>query len=1635
MPNVNSGTTVHNWNFAPDFPELPPNLIERPHLLQTIVEVLNGETPVLFLEGSEGDGATTTLAQFCCAYPSQSFSLFIKPASRFAYSLEYLRLALAEQFYWYVHGERLSKESLTESEFDNLKIKVLGKERGRTLYFVIDGLHQIPVEDRRVIRSIFTDLLPTGVGRCRLIVTGQQSSLSEYLHPSVKSKPYQLLKLRLEECKVFLSDTGINDVDCKKVYELCKHGSPGRMAVVRRLLMSGMSLSAILDTDPTRYLEFIKLEFDILSSLDKPQLLVVAAVAFAKMSLTLQDITALSMTEATFVQQTIVLCQFLRLTPIGQVEFISETHRIFACKQLDGLKRQALTAQLEFLQKNPRSEAALRFLPVYFETLNQQEAILELLSKEYFGDLLESTQSFSALRARAEMGANSAATLQRTHEVFKFSLQRSIFSSASAAEGSSDRIKALVAMGKSNTALALANAEATKEDRLVLLSTFARRLSERNGKVEPELLNYIAKLIQEVNFSELGDKAVKIAADVLIFDPDAAIGIIESAVKGATAAVKDYAYTELSISATMSKLQHQTKVDNKARAKITDEALQQVAHSFELMAERLDAGEIVSTISKMPAAHQVYFLRSLVSIKRRDPKVLDLVELGLDTIIRETEYTPRAKDLSELCSPFIESIENIERLRGLIARFDSQLGLVAKASHSKDLATLEMRLATGEYQFDKKIARDRIEQAYFEISDIKTPEVQLECFAIMLGALSRLDKDGELEKADGFKALIKNDLTKLLEQVLKDTADQIDTVAPALKVLAAYDSDVAFDIASRLNIQSRRDEAYQKIASVLVAQSYTPDRFSVVKTALEKISNLNHRARATLSLLGALDTNQNKINWVNHIEILRANLLHAQQLSNWDCWMLKVSVTAKYDYPIELFMERTKEASSHTESPLEESRILFRAAEALAEIEPNQAQKYYENGAQIAATTPFKTADASKLFELCISLVGRAMAPLARAGLLDEDKIVRHSHLVNQLPGILSRVRAFNEFAERMWCAKRKDLTARIVQEQLRPMLEEARLLHPSIAHQAVSIAFPSFCASHIPLALPLLDDLQNEEADNALFAAAMMHLRHLPVNEPEANGKFDHSKSDAADVTDVIQMLHVARMDSTIFELMKALVETINDKANRTRFTKQQRADWSSKLKSIVDAKLPDPNNIQHAGYKVVCMAQVYALVDTPWPMWEKLEKEAETVDSCADRGYIYVNLAGAIPTKYAHHRRRLLELALVEINKIPSPIDRLSHLQGFAQEAHANDAPGSARESLKAAMQLSMDIEDNARVSEHRRELIDIADQIDPGFADELIELVDDDPARVLLKSDARRAADFAKAKREMANARQIKDTTKCDLGTLPNAAWKNLAALEAGRLEVKSLEVMTQYVTMAGEGSLNDAYPVLSWHLANMERKFQQIQDINSHIVPVCEALLLSAELTFSILSKVSGRSFDIQEDTQSEGILVRRKSRTEAVAFIEQWLSTKAKESIKFCDSYFSTQDISFLRLCLAQAPECKVFVIASKPHLLSKSELTEEAFIKAWRAQSEQNPPETEIIALAYADNPSKHVLHDRWLLTANAGLRLGTSFNSLGEERLSEISEMDSTQVIAIEQQINKYLTRQRVIDGARIQYSGFTLY
>ncbi len=114
------------------------------------------------------------------------------------------------------------------------------------------------------------------------------------------------------------------------------------------------------------------------------------------------------------------------------------------------------------------------------------------------------------------------------------------------------------------------------------------------------------------------------------------------------------------------------------------------------------------------------------------------------------------------------------------------------------------------------------------------------------------------------------------------------------------------------------------------------------------------------------------------------------------------------------------------------------------------------------------------------------------------------------------------------------------------------------------------------------------------------------------------------------------------------------------------------------------------------------------------------------------------------------------------------------------------------------------------------------------------------------------------------------------------------------------------------------------------------------------------------------------------------------------------------------------------------VLASKSELKKASALSVDTFIEAWKLQSIQDPPETEVIAISYMDS-DKHVIHDRWLLTEGNGLRIGTSFNSIGEGKLSEISEMGSVSAAACEAQLDRFINRQRNVDGARIHYTSFT--
>ena len=417
---------------------------------------------------------------------------------------------------------------------------------------------------------------------------------------------------------------------------------------------------------------------------------------------------------------------------------------------------------------------------------------------------------------------------------------------------------------------------------------------------------------------------------MLIFDPDSAIGMIEAAMKGSSAAVKDAAYAQLSLAASMSKLKHKTTVEDKARSKITSDALRKLTESFETLADTLDPIELLDVVSKMPAAHQIYFLGSIVKLRKRDPKILKAVEFSLDVIIRESEYVPRSRDLAALAAPLAMPTGDHVTLRRSVARFDSQLGLVAKSAYSKDLAVLQMRLAAAEMQYEPSSARDRVEQAYFEVIDIKTPEVQLECYALMLRALNELDTNDKLEERDGFRALIRKEMGELLNSILSNTGDHLAAVTAVLKVIAADDAKQALELAARLNTEERRDLANERVARVIVSKPFSDSRLDHLLSALNNIINVSAKSQATWSLLGVLEANRARTEWVGRLERLREFVLDPKLLCEWDIWVWKhADLHSTFEFSIDLFEERVEACIARLDSDLDEIDLRFKGCAGL----------------------------------------------------------------------------------------------------------------------------------------------------------------------------------------------------------------------------------------------------------------------------------------------------------------------------------------------------------------------------------------------------------------------------------------------------------------------------------------------------------------------------------------------------------------------------------------------------------------------------------------------------------------------------------------------------------------------------------
>jgi hypothetical protein len=173
------------------------------------------------------------------------------------------------------------------------------------------------------------------------------------------------------------------------------------------------------------------------------------------------------------------------------------------------------------------------------------------------------------------------------------------------------------------------------------------------------------------------------------------------------------------------------------------------------------------------------------------------------------------------------------------------------------------------------------------------------------------------------------------------------------------------------------------------------------------------------------------------------------------------------------------------------------------------------------------------------------------------------------------------------------------------------------------------------------------------------------------------------------------------------------------------------------------------------------------------------------------------------------------------------------------------------------------------------------------------------------------------------------------------------------------------------------------------------------------------------------------------VIDRGERAKAVELLRQWVEESATEVIKICDPYFGPDDLDFVRLIRSIHPDIRIVILTSRKQQreLFVPEPLDESYRKHWRLHVSESDPGVVDIRIVGTRSTGEPPVHDRYWLSKDSGLRIGTSLNSVGGFKLSEISPVVEPNLSALIASLEPFFSgAARFHKDDRLDYVTFSL-
>ena len=401
-------------------------------------------------------------------------------------------------------------------------------------------------------------------------------------------------------------------------------------------------------------------------------------------------------------------------------------------------------------------------------------------------------------------------------------------------------------------------------------------------------------------------------------------------------------------------------------------------------------------------------------------------------------------------------------------------------------------------------------------------------------------------------------------------------------------------------------------------------------------------------------------------------------------------------------------------------------------------------------------------------------------------------------------------------------------------------------------------------------------------------------------------------------------------------------------------------------------------------------------------------------------------------------LRKANLIISKMPSEHDRLDRHKMLIDIATDIDM-SVAKKLIQDAFRTITGSSDTS-LKARRKQLIDLAYRIDKDLPASLASIIDDDPARSAVKSEVKAKQQREKIRQVLSDEKTETPSRVDDNNKYADTAWELLGELNAGRISAIHIDKIRAVLMLAKNMPLNLAFPLIAYAYENIIRVYGSGVKTTEYIHRMFHACIQMVTLAFMILERSSAidkkSRWATVTSTNRMAKTIEPGNRQQAIDWIRDWIIGVNDPTVSICDPYFSVEDLELVRLIQQCRPEARVTVFGDLA--LHKKDKRTAAYADTYYAYwqnhiTHDDPPTLKVILCATTSG--KFPVHDRWIITPDSGLRLGTSFHSIGEGKLSEISTMREEEVLEVGQKLARYLAMEEsFLNGERLQYEAFTV-